>query len=328
MNSFGRIFKIEIFGESHGNYVGVVIDGVPPGIRLTEKELSLDLQRRKPGAIGTTTRIEDDKPEILSGIYNNKTTGTPILIKFANKNVKRTEYSQFIDIPRPGHADFVAFKKYAGFSDISGGGHFSGRMTVGLVAASTLAKKIISPVSIKAELINAGGSKDIETEVSKALDEQDSIGGLIECKAANVPIGLGEPFFDTAESVISQLIFAIPGIKAIEFGAGFNAVNMRGSEFNDVYIDSNGRTKTNNNGGISGGITNGNELVFRVAVRPPSSIGKPQTTYNFKTGKLDTLIIKGRHDSCIALRVPVIVEAALAIALADLMLINNALKNT
>jgi len=323
MNSFGKNLRLSIFGESHGKSVGIIIDGCPAGISLCENDFSTDLLRRKSGAKGTTTRTENDIPKIKSGIFNEKTTGSPILIEFDNKNTKPFDYNQFTDIPRPGHSDFVANKKFKGFNDYRGGGHFSGRLTLGLVAAGVIAKKIIHKIKINAEIKEIYGTSDINKAVDLAIKNNDSTGGIIECTAKNIPVGLGEPFFNSVESVISHLAFSIPGIKGIEFGAGFNAAKMLGSEFNDLITDKNGKTKTNNSGGINGGITNGNNLVFRVVVRPTASISKSQETFNFKTQKLDELKIKGRHDVCIALRVPVIIEAITAIALADFYLENN-----
>jgi len=323
MNSFGRIFRINILGESHGKKIGVLIDGCPPGISIIEDDFLRDLQRRKPGAKGTTTRIEEDIPQFETGIKKFVTTGAPILISFENKNIISSDYSDFDIKPRPGHSDFVSMMKFKNHSDLSGGGHFSGRLTLGLVAAGVIAKRILKNIAIEAKLIEAGGIKDIDSAVEKALAEKDSIGGLIECRISNIPIGIGEPFFDSLESIISHIIFSIPAIKGIEFGSGFKSAEMYGSEHNDVFIDKSGKTKTNNAGGINGGISNGNEIVFRVAVKPTSSIGKEQTTINFDTGKTETLSVKGRHDACIALRIPVIVEAAAAIALADLTLIQK-----
>lgn len=324
MNTFGRIFKISIFGESHGKGVGISIDGCPAGISLTEEDLLLDLSRRKAGAKGTTPRIEKDLPAILSGTFEGKTTGAPLLILFRNKNTKSKDYSNLLDSPRPGHADFVAQHKFGKHNDYTGGGHFSGRITLGLVAAGVVAKKILGDVNIEAQLTEIGGKTDFDAAIEEALLEHDSIGGIVECKANNLPIGYGEPFFDSVESLISHLIFAIPATKGIEFGSGFEAAKMKGSEHNDNIIDASGRTETNHAGGINGGITNGNELVFRVAVKPTSSIAKAQETMNFAKGKVESLQIEGRHDACIALRIPVIIEAATAIALADLKLMDQA----
>ncbi|MBN2891534.1 MAG: chorismate synthase [Bacteroidales bacterium] len=323
MNSFGRIFKISIFGESHGKAVGITINGCPAGIEISETNFNFDLQRRKSGSTGTTTRIEDDIPEILSGIFEGKTTGSPITIIFKNTNVKSKDYSRLKNHLRPGHADFVAKNKYSGFTDIRGGGHFSGRLTLGLVAAGVIAKKIISPIKIKAKITEIGGSKDFEEAIKKAIEENDSIGGIVECTINNMPIGLGEPFFDSIESVISHLVFSIPAVKGIEFGSGFASAKMTGSEHNDLILNEIGKTKTNNAGGINGGISNGNEIIFKVAIKPTSSIGKNQETFNFETKKIETLKIEGRHDTCIALRIPVIIEAVTAIAIADFKLILN-----
>jgi len=234
-----------------------------------------------------------------------------------------SDYSQFKDIPRPGHADFTSELKYSGFADMRGSGHFSGRITWGLVTAGVIAKKICSQSEISAKLISAGGSADIEDAINKAVEENDSIGGVIECTIKNPPAGLGEPFFYSFESALSHIIFSIPAVKGIEFGSGFAAAAMKGSQHNDVFTGKNGTTATNNAGGLNGGITNGNDVVFRIAVKPTSSTGVEQTTLNFSTGKMEKLRIPGRHDSCIALRMPVIVEAVSAIVLADLMLIDR-----
>ena len=320
MNSFGHKYRISIFGESHGEKIGVVIDGCPAGIALSEKDFEKDLLRRKSGAKGTTPRIESDKPEIVSGVFNGKTTGAPLTILFSNDNTKSKDYSNLVNHPRPSHADFVAEVKYDGFQDYRGGGHFSGRITLVLVAAGVVAKKIINDIEIEAKITELQGNKNIEQALDNAIKQGDSIGGIVECKANNIPVGLGEPFFNSVESQISHLAFSIPGIKAIEFGLGFEGTKMFGSEFNDNFIDKNGKTVTNNAGGINAGITNGNELVFRVAVRPTASISKVQKTFNHESQEIESLVIKGRHDLCIALRVPVIVEAITAIALADFSL--------
>ena len=320
MNTFGKIFRISIFGESHGNSVGITLDGVPAGLPLVFKDFITDLNRRRSGAKGTTPRKEADLPKLLSGIFNDHTTGAPLTILFENTNTRSKDYLKLRETPRPGHADFVATKKYGRFEDYRGGGHFSGRLTLALVAAGVVAKKLIESVSIEAKLIEAGGITDIEAAIDKAVEEQDSIGGIVECRVNGLPIGLGEPFFDSVESALSHMIFAIPAIKGIEFGSGFAAAKMKGSEHNDNIISIDGKTETNNAGGINGGITNGNELIFRIAVKPTSSTSKKQKTMNVKTGKIDELEIQGRHDTCIALRVPVVLEAATAIVLTDLMM--------
>ncbi|NVO18640.1 MAG: chorismate synthase [Bacteroidetes bacterium] len=318
MNSFGRIFRLSVFGESHGSAIGLVIDGVPPGISLSASDFEHDLSRRRSGAQGTTPRKEADLPKIISGIYKEKTTGAPLTILFENSDVRSSDYASLLTTPRPGHADFTAGKKFKGYADPRGGGHFSGRMTLALVAAGVVAKKIIAPVNITSEILEIGGETDIQKALDAIAGTGDSIGGIIQCTASGIPVGLGEPFFDSAESLISHLVFSIPAIKGIEFGSGFNAARMKGGEHNDPILDASGKTLTNNAGGINGGISNGNELLFRVAVKPTSSIGLPQETLDLKSGKTGTLQIQGRHDTCIALRMPVILEAATAIVLADL----------
>jgi chorismate synthase len=320
MNTFGNFFRISIFGESHGKWIGVTIDGCPAGIDLQESDLLPDLERRKAGAAGTTTRKEEDKPIFISGVFNNKTTGAPLTIAFENNNIRSSDYNTVRNTPRPGHADFVLHKKFYGFNDYRGGGHSSGRLTVALVAAGVVAKKVLNDVKITAILIEAGGSPDIEEAVRKAVEDQDSIGGIVSCAVRGLPVGVGEPFFSSIESVISQLVFSIPAIKGIEFGSGFGAARMKGSENNDAIINEQGATKTNNAGGINGGISNGNDLFFRVAVKPASSTPKEQNTWNNATKSVESFKVQGRHDLCIALRVPVVVEAATAIALADLIM--------
>ena len=327
MNHFGRIFSVSIFGESHGPQVGVVIDGVLPGIELDMNDFTTDLDRRRPGSDGTTARKENDIPQIVSGLFNGKTTGAPLTIVFENKDVRSTDYEQQKSIPRPGHADFVAEVKFKGHQDYRGGGHFSGRLTVALVAAGVVAKKQLAHYSpemkIEAQLNKAGNNKDIQQAIEQAIKDQDSIGGIITCKVNGMPVGLGEPFFDSIESVISHLVFSIPAVKGIEFGSGFQASSMKGSEHNDSITDAQGTLATNHSGGISGGISNGNELLFRVAVKPTSSTPKTQTSYNKDTGTMESFQVKGRHDLCIALRVPVVVEAVTALALIDLIMLNQ-----
>ena len=486
MNSFGRIFRISIFGESHGESVGIVIDGCPAGMPLSVDDFLPDLEKRKGGTQkGTTPRQEEDLPIFKSGIFNNKTTGAPITILFENKNVRSADYEKQRDVPRPGHADFVAHKKFAGFEDYRGSGHFSGRLTVALVAAGVVAKKILglaqtspqtllqrrgasglsdlpghitntpdqwnnvsayakenrrnptkeeellweqlrdrkiknskfrrqhaiegyiadfvclekklvvevdggyhdaeeqkqidqfrtltlqkngyrllrftnddvlhkmdwvlkeienaiesgtgspsplerelegevlSKITITAKILEIGGETDLDKGLQKAIDEKDSIGGVIECRAAGLPIGLGEPFFDSAESLLSHIVFAIPAVRGIEFGTGFAAAKMFGSEHNDAIENMAGKTRTNHAGGIVGGLTNGNELVFRIAIKPTSSTPKEQNTLNWNTGQVENASVKGRHDLCIALRVPVILEAVTAVVLADLMMLEQ-----
>jgi len=323
MNSFGRVFRISIFGESHGPSVGVVIDGCPPGIPIKPEDFEADLARRKSGAKGTTPRIEGDHPMFMSGIFNGFSTGAPITIMFENTNTRSGDYSQFKDIPRPGHADFVASQKYKGFEDYRGGGHFSARVTLGLVAAGIIAKKIINPLQIEAKLVEAGGMSDINAAIDKAIADGDTIGGVIECRTTNMPVGIGEPYFDSLESALSHMMFTIPAVKGIEFGSGFEAAKMKGSEHNDWFTDTTGKTRTNHAGGINGGISNGNDLIFRIAIKPTSSTSKQQQTMNFKTGQITDFVVQGRHDACVALRAPVIVECATAIVLADMKLLST-----
>jgi len=320
MNSFGKMFRVSIFGESHGIQIGIVIDGCPAGIALTEDDLTDDFARRRAGGRGTTPRIEPDLPRIVSGVFRGKTTGAPLTIVFENTNIKSEDYGNLWDQPRPGHADYTSQQKYGGYNDPRGGGHFSGRITLGIVAAGVVAKKIIAPTTVTCTLLEAGGKKDIEAAVEEAITAKDSIGGIIECRCANMPVGLGEPFFDSAEALIAHMIFSVPATRGIEFGSGFKSATMKGSEHNDNIVDKDGTTATNFASGINGGITNGNDIVFRVPIKPTSSISLPQETYNFKEDTVSTLGVEGRHDICIALRIPVVIECATAVVLADLML--------
>jgi chorismate synthase len=361
MNSFGKYFKVTIFGESHGPAIGVTIDGVPGNIPLYEDEFEKDIARRAPGGKGTTKRKEADRARVLSGAYNGLTTGAPLTIIFWNSNVESQDYLKFDDMPRPGHADLVANIKYNFANDPRGGGHFSGRLTLPIVAAGVVAKQILKfhfnpeleegmeetegadfsklphdkmqksveeeddnftppEFTINAELLEIGGETDKskwDALLDRTAKEGDSLGGLIECRVKGLPIGLGEPFWDGMESLLSHAIFAIPGIRGIEFGDGFRAARMKGSEHNDPWGPT-GPIK-NGAGGINGGISNSGDLVFRVAVKPTSSIAAPQKTWNFATKREEILQVRGRHDVCFALRTPVIVEAMTAIVLADLL---------
>ena len=320
MNSFGRLFRVSIFGESHGIQIGIVVDGCPAGIPLHENDLTEDFARRRAGGRGTTPRLEPDLPRIVSGVFQGKTTGAPLTIVFENTNIKSEDYDNLQNHPRPGHADFTSWQKYGGYNDPRGGGHFSGRRTLGIVAAGVIAKKIIAPATVSAQLIEAGGSMNIEAAVEAAIAAKDSIGGIIECRCSNLVTGLGEPFFDSVEAMIAHMIFAIPATRGIEFGSGFKAAAMKGSEHNDRIIEKDGTTATNFASGINGGISNGNDIVFRVPIKPTSSIGIAQDTYNFSHDTVEPLLIEGRHDVCIALRIPVVIECGTAIVLADLML--------
>ena len=334
MNSFGRIFKVNIFGESHGESVGVNIDGIPAGLSLTVDDFLTDIERRKGGTQkGTTPRQESDLPIFKSGIFNNKTTGAPLTILFENNNTRSGDYAKQRAVPRPGHADFVASKKYGGYEDYRGGGHFSGRLTVCLVAVGVIAKKILAHVplftgegiGVRSTILEIGGEADVEKGLQKAIDQKDSIGGIVECRVTGLPIGLGEPFFDSVESLLSHAVFAIPSVRGIEFGTGFAAAKMFGVEHNDAIEDATGKTSTNHAGGIVGGITNGNELVFRIAVKPTSSTPKEQQTFSWETNIIESFSVKGRHDLCIALRVPVVLEAITAMVLTDLMMLEQKL---
>ena len=320
MDSFGRIFKVSIFGESHGPAIGVVLDGVPEGIELSTEDFAEDIARRSPGDAGTTARKEDDTPEIISGLYEGHTTGAPLTIVFHNKDVRSEDYLQFDEMPRPGHSDYAAAVKWDWANDPRGGGHFSGRLTLPIVAAGVVAKKILEGIGFDAKVIEIGGCGNRlkwPEMINAAVADGDSLGGIVECVVNGLPIGLGEPFFDSVESLISHAIFSIPGVRGIEFGDGFKAAAMKGSQHNDPF-GADGPVK-NGSGGVNGGLTNGAPLHFRVAFKPSSSISKPQKTWNFKKEALDTLRIKGRHDVCFVRRTPVIVEAMTAIVLADLV---------
>jgi len=324
MNKFGTLFSVQIFGESHGACVGLTIDGCPAGLPLMVADFTEDMERRKGGKQkGTTPRQEDDIPIFKTGIFNDLTTGAPLMMLFENNNTRSGDYEKQRAVPRPGHADFTAHHKFGGFEDYRGGGHFSGRLTAALVGAGVVAKKLLKGVELKATLKSIGGETDLEKGLQRAIDNKDSVGGIVECVVSGLPIGLGEHFFNSVESLISHAVFAIPAIRGIEFGTGFAAANMFGIEHNDAIIDASGKTKTNHAGGVVGGYTNGNDLVFRIAVKPTSSTPKEQNTLNWETNEQENFSVKGRHDLCIALRVPVVLEAVTAIVLADLMMIDQ-----
>lgn len=322
-NGFGSKFRVEIWGASHAPEIGVRIDGVPAGISLAESDFESDLSRRRASAKGTTARHEKDIPSIVAGVEGGVTTGAPLEIVFQNGDTRSSDYSQFENHNRPSHIDFTARAKYGAGVDLRGSGQFSGRMTALLVAAGVVAKKIVGGVEYNTSIIEIGGSRN-ESEfaeiIASAMADGDSVGGVVECQAKGVKVGLGEPFFDSVESVISHLLFSIPAVKGVEFGSGFEGVKLRGSERNDCFIDSEGHTATNNEGGVNGGITNGNDLIVRVAIKPTPSISRQQMTYNKALGEVAPLSIKGRHDACIALRAAVVVESVVAIALAELTL--------
>ena len=327
MNRFGQLFTVSIFGESHGESVGIVIDGVPAGLDLSAEDLLADLERRKGGKQkGTTPRQEADYPFFKSGLFNGKTTGFPIAIFFENNNTRSEDYQKQRSIPRPGHADWVAHQKFGGHEDYRGGGHFSARLTTGLVAAGAIAKKLMPQVKIEAAVSEVGGEPDVEKGLQKAIDAKDSVGGIIECRVSGLPVGLGELYFDSVESVLAHMLFTIPAVKGVEFGAGFAAAKMFGSQHNDAIENMQGKTITNHAGGIVGGITNGNELVFRIAIKPTSSTPKEQFSLNWDTEQMEHFSIRGRHDLCVALRAPVIVEAVTAIVMADFFLLEQKIK--
>lgn len=348
MNTFGRKFRVSIFGESHGEAIGVVLDGVPAGLELSEDDFVKDIDRRRSGAKGTTPRKESDKPQIVSGVFEGHTTGAPLTILFRNENTKSQDYSLFAAMPRPGHADLTAALKWDDCQDPRGGGHFSGRLTLPVVAAGVVAKKIIADATIlddtpcneiSARIVELGGipaetpaqegdpylsdiQKTWQDAIDVAIKEGDSLGAVIECTVPDIDPGYGEPFWDSVESVLAHGVFSIPGVRGVEFGDGFKAAAMKGSQHNDP-IGADGRPVRNGAGGINGGITNGAPIVFRAAFKPTSSIRKAQETFNFATGKMDSLEVPGRHDVCFALRAPVVVEAVTAITLADLIIISR-----
>ena len=345
MNTYGRKYRVSIFGESHGEMIGVVLDGVPAGLELSEQDFEHDILRRKSGAKGTTPRIEADQPQIVSGVFEGHTTGAPLTIVFRNTNTHSSDYSLFAAMPRPGHADLTAALKWDDCQDPRGGGHFSGRLTLPVVAAGVVAKKMLADLTmldetpcneVSARIVELGGiglgdastSLDMtdrslpqqwKQAIDQAVKEGDSLGAVVECTVPSMDPGYGEPFWDSVESLLAHAMFAIPGVRGIEFGDGFKAAAMKGSEHNDP-INPDGRPSKNGAGGINGGITNGAPIAFRVAFKPTSSIRKAQQTYNFAKQEMDTLEVPGRHDACFALRAPVVVEAMTAIVLADLAL--------
>jgi chorismate synthase len=348
-NSFGERFVVTSFGESHGPKVGIVIDGCPAGLELVVSDIQRELQRRRPSDDSfSTERMETDQVEISSGVFNNFTTGAPIHLSVSNLDVQSEGYEERRYTPRPGQADLVARLKYGGYEDYRGGGRFSARITVGFVAAGAVAKKLLSRNGItvyahtvqiggirarrlpSAEEEKAAGSNALSCADSEAAEKMvraiadakklgDTLGGVIEAVATGVPVGLGEPIFDNLDGDLSKAFFAIPSVKAVEVGAGFQSVQMRGSEYNDPLVVSEGKVQspTNNAGGITGGLSNGQPIVCKIGFRPPSSIAIPQTTVNIQTMKEQPLSIKGRFDTCVVPRAIPIVEAMMAIVLAD-----------
>jgi len=346
-NSFGKLFTITSFGESHGRCVGVTIDGCPAGLPVSEEDIQREVDKRKPTSPIATTRAEEEKVEILSGIFDGHTTGAPICLLIWNKDIDSSEYERIRYLPRPGHADYTADKKYGRFNDFRGGGRFSGRITATFVMAGAIAKKLLSVIGIEvlAHTTEIGGlkaqpkgldeirqanqnplkcadpkaAKEMLKAIEQAKGEGDSVGGIIEGTALNVPAGLGEPVFDTLEGDLAKALFAIPAVKGVEFGSGFSAARKKGSENNDPFTIKNGKieTMTNNAGGILGGISNGMPIVVRVAVKPTSSIAKKQETVNIEKMEPASLEVRGRHDACIVPRAVPVVEAMIAVTLCD-----------
>lgn len=350
-NSLGRLFTITSFGESHGSCVGIVIDGCPAGLPITEAEIQSEVDRRRPEVGIGTSRAEADRVEILSGVFNGLTTGAPICLLIRNQDVDSTEYERIRFLPRPGHADYTAWVKYGGFNDYRGGGRFSGRITASLVMAGAVARKALGRVGIEVLVhtvaigsINArpvtiaeirqnvstnpvrcadpAAAATMVTAIERVRKESNSLGGIVEGMALNVPAGLGEPIFDTVEGELAKALFAIPAVKGVEFGAGFRAAQMMGSENNDPFIVRDGKivTTTNNAGGILGGISSGMPIVLRAAIKPTPSIAWSQQTVNLETMAAASLTIRGRHDTCIVPRAVAVVEAMIAVTLCDLAL--------
>ena len=352
---WGSKIKLSIFGESHGNAIGITIDGLPAGFSIDMDKIMMEMARRAPGKSSLSTpRKESDIPEILSGYFEGKTTGPPLCAIIRNSNTKSKDYSKLKDVMRPGHADYTGAVRYKGFNDYRGGGHFSGRITAPLVFAGAICKQIleVKGIIVSAHINSIGKIKDcsfLESDISDELlnsfkekelplintkleDEMrqeilsarssgDSIGGTIECAILGVSPGIGDPFFDSVESTLAHLMFSVPAVKGIEFGKGFDISKMRGSEANDEYYLENGniKTKTNNNGGILGGITNGMPIIFNVAIKPTASIFKEQKAVNIITMEETTLCIEGRHDPCIVQRALPVIEAVAAIGITELM---------
>lgn len=347
-NSFGKLFKVTSFGESHGRCVGAIIDGCPAGLPISAEDIQGEVNKRKPGAgIADTRRMEEDKVEILSGVFNGFTTGAPICLLIWNKDIDSSVYERMRFLPRPGHADYTAFMKYGGFNDFRGGGRFSGRITATFVMAGAIARKLLglSGIEVLAHTIEIGGIKaqpkgldeirkgtenplrcadpeaaeEMAGLIAKVREAGDSIGGMVEGMALNVPAGWGEPVFDTLDGELTKALFAIPAVKGVEFGAGFSVAGKRGSENNDPFTIRDGKivTVTNNAGGILGGISSGMPIVVRVALKPTSSIARSQETVDMKSMERASLTVMGRHDICIVPRAVVVVESMMAVTLCD-----------
>lgn len=322
---YGNNIKISIFGQSHSAAIGVTVDGLPAGFAVDMEKLQDFLDRRAPGnSEFSTPRKEADRPEFLSGLVGNVTCGAPLTAVIRNTNTRSGDYDNIRDIPRPGHADYTAHMKYKGFEDVSGGGHFSGRLTAPLCIAGGIIMQILESkgISVQAEILEIGGNRENPFDtISEAKAEGDSVGGIISCTVTGLPAGIGEPMFDGIENRIAQAVFAVPAVKGIEFGAGFESARMRGSENNDEFCYEDGavKTKTNNHGGVLGGISSGMPVVFRVCIKPTPSIVKEQRSISYSKEQDAVLSVRGRHDPCIVPRAVPCIEAAAAIAVYDLM---------
>ncbi|OGQ04881.1 MAG: chorismate synthase [Deltaproteobacteria bacterium RIFCSPLOWO2_12_FULL_44_12] len=326
-NTLGKIFQITSFGESHGPCIGVVIDGCPSGLKIDQQKIAEDLARRRPGQSLTTPRQEKDEFKILSGVLNETTTGAPICMMIHNEDIQSKDYEERRFTPRPGHADYTAFVKYGGLEDYRGGGRFSARITAGFVMAGSVAKQLLKTIGVKvsARIIELGGvcqEQEIIRRLNEVQEKGNSVGGIIEGTALNLPVGLGEPVFDNLDGELAKALFALPAVKGVEFGTGFKAAKMLGSEHNDIFEMKDGKiqTKTNNAGGILGGLSNGMPLVVRVGFKPVSSIAKEQQTVNLETKETLQLQTKGRFDPCPIPRALPLVEAMIAIVLTDFSL--------
>lgn len=349
-NTFGQSVAFTLFGESHGSEIGVVIDGLAPGIKISEERIALDLSRRRPSGKISTSRTEADKFRIVSGVMGGRTTGTPICILIPNEDVRSGDYSRICNLPRPGHADFTAECKYHGYQDYRGGGHFSGRLTAPLVAAGSIALSVLESkgIYIGTHISRLGGitdstfssekdisllmSKDfpvlddsvsgkMKAEIENAAKDRDSIGGVLETMVCGMPFGVGEPWFDTVEGILAHALYSVPAVKGVEFGDGFALADMRGSAANDHYEMKDGKvvTKTNHCGGICGGITNGMPIIFRVAIKPTPSIGKEQMTVNLAKMQNEAIRVEGRHDPAIIHRAAPVVTAQTALVICDML---------
>ena len=358
-NNFGTNISMTIFGESHGPCIGITLDGLPAGFKINLERIKEDIEKRKAKGSISTQRHEDDEVEIVSGFFNGYTTGTALTILIQNKNTQSKDYSDIQYRLRPGHADFSAYEKYHGFQDYRGGGHFSGRLTAPIVAAGSICRQILETKNIligshieqlyalhdapfsnnidelkkqiqtlnKKEFatLDEQVAQNMEQAILEAKNEQDSIGGILESAIINLPAGIGEPFFDSIESILAHLLFSIPAVKGVSFGAGFQMAAKKGSEANDAFIMNDTiQTKTNNNGGINGGISNGMPIIIHTCIKPTPSIYKTQETVDYKTKESQTLNIKGRHDPCILHRARIVVDSMIAFGILDLLMSNNA----